>query len=63
MDALIIGRDKVPLAIIGVGGLLGLGEHLVAMPYTSLVVSSQRILLHGATKAAVSKLPQFRNTR
>jgi sporulation protein YlmC with PRC-barrel domain len=60
LDDLIIGRDKVLFAIIGVGGFLGLGEHLVAVPYNSLVVSSQRIVLHGATKAAVGKLPQFR---
>lgn len=59
IDDLIVGRDKVLFAIIGVGGFLGLGEHLIAVPYNSLVVSPQRIVLHGATKEAVGKLPQF----
>jgi hypothetical protein len=60
IDDLIVGRDKVLFAIIGVGGFLGLGEHLIAAPYNSLVVSPQRIVLHGATKESVGKLPQFR---
>ncbi|MDB5435287.1 MAG: hypothetical protein JWR47_1544 [Phenylobacterium sp.] len=60
IDDLIIGRDKVLFAIIGVGGFLGLGEHLIAVPYSSLAVTSQHIVLAGATKEAVGKLPQFR---
>lgn len=56
---LIIGRDKVLFAVIGVGGFLGIGEHLIAVPYDQLVVSPQRILLHGATKEALRRLPQF----
>jgi sporulation protein YlmC with PRC-barrel domain len=60
VDDLIVGRDKVLFAIIGVGGFLGLGERLIAVPYNSLQVSPQRIVLPGATKEAVGKLPQFR---
>lgn len=60
IDDLIVGRDKVLFAIIGVGGFLGLGEHLIAVPYNSLQVSPQRIVLPGASKEAVGKLPQFR---
>lgn len=59
IDDLIVGRDKVLFAIIGVGGFLGIGERLVAIPYNSLVVTPQKIVLHGATKAAVGKLPAF----
>ena len=59
IDDLIVGRDKVLFAIIGVGGFLGIGERLVAVPYNSLVVTSQNIVLPGATKAAVGKLPAF----
>lgn len=59
IEDLIIGRDKVLFVVIGVGGFLGVGEHLIAVPYDQLVVSPQRILLHGATKEAVRRLPQF----
>lgn len=60
IDDLIVGRDRVLFSILGVGGLLGVGEHLIAVPYTSLEVSAQRIVLRGATKASVGRLPQFR---
>jgi hypothetical protein len=59
IDDLIVGRDKVLFAIIGVGGFLGIGERLVAIPYNTLAVTSQSIVLRGATKAAVGKLPAF----
>jgi sporulation protein YlmC with PRC-barrel domain len=63
IEDLIVGRDKVLFAIIGVGGFLGLGEHLIAVPYNSLTVTPQRIVLPGATKAAVQRLPQFKPAR
>jgi sporulation protein YlmC with PRC-barrel domain len=63
IEDLIIGQDKVLFAIIGVGGFLGIGEHLIAVPYNQLVVSKQRIVLHGATKDAVRRLPQFHYAR
>jgi phosphate/sulfate permease len=59
IDDLVVGRDKVLFAIIGVGGFLGLGQHLVVAPYNGLTVTPQRILLPGATKAALLKLPEF----
>jgi hypothetical protein len=62
IDDLIVGRDRVLFAIIGVGGFLGIGERLVAIPYNSLAVTSQNIVLQGATKAAVGKLPAFHYT-
>lgn len=63
IDDLIVGRDKVLFAVIGVGGFLGIGERLVAIPYNTLTVTSQSIVLRGATKAAVGKLPAFHYAR
>lgn len=60
IDDLIVGRDKVLFAVIGVGGFLGIGEHLIAIPYNSLAVTSRSIVLRGATKDSVRRLPQFR---
>ena len=59
IDDLIVGRDKVLFAIVGVGGFLGIGEHLIAVPYSSLAVTSQRIVLRGATKESIRRLPEF----
>jgi hypothetical protein len=60
IDDLIIGRDKVLFAILSVGGFLGLGAHLVAVPYSSLRITPKAILLPGATDPALRKLPEFK---
>ena len=59
IDDFIVQRDKVLMTIISVGGFLGIGDRKIAIPYASLVVSPNRIILPGATKAAVGKLPPF----
>ena len=63
IDDLIVGRDKVLFAIIGVGGFLGIGERLVAIPYNTLAVTNQSIVLRGATEAALGKLPAFHHAK
>jgi hypothetical protein len=60
IDDLVIGRDKVLFVIIGVGGFLGIGQKLVVAPYNGLTVTRQRIVLPGATKEALRKLPEFK---
>jgi hypothetical protein len=62
LDDLIVGRDRVLFAIIQVGGFLGLGSHLIAVPYTSLRISDdgKRIVLPGATKEQLENLPEFK---
>jgi hypothetical protein len=51
--------EKVPFAILSVGGFIGLGEHLVAVPFNSLRISQDKIELPGATKEELKKLPEF----
>jgi PRC-barrel domain len=62
LDDLIVGKDRVLFAIIEVGGFLGLGSHLIALPYSSLQISDggRRIVLPGATKERVKSLPEFK---
>jgi sporulation protein YlmC with PRC-barrel domain len=60
IDDFIIQRDKVLMTIISVGGFLGIGGRRIAIPYNSLVVTPNRIVLPGATRAAVARLPAFR---
>jgi sporulation protein YlmC with PRC-barrel domain len=61
LDDLIVGKDRVLFAIVQVGGFLGIGSRLVAVPYTSLQISQQgkQILLPGATKEQLQGLPEF----
>jgi hypothetical protein len=62
IDDIVIGRDRVLFAILQVGGFLGLGERLVAVPYPSLHIddTGRKIVLPGASKDALRKLPEFR---
>ena len=62
LDDLIVGKDRVLFAIIEVGGFLGLGSHLIAVPYTSLQITEEgkRIVLPGASKEQVKGLPEFK---
>src|ERR1700716_498898 len=61
LDDLIVGKDRVLFAIIQVGGFLGIGSRLVAVPYTSLQISQEgkHIVLPGATKEQLKALPEF----
>jgi sporulation protein YlmC with PRC-barrel domain len=59
VDDFIIQRDKVLMTIINVGGFLGIGGRLIAIPYSSLQMTPKGMVLPGATKQTVGKLPQF----
>jgi hypothetical protein len=61
LDDFIITKDRAFFAILQVGGFLGLGGHLIAVPYESLNISDDgsKIVLAGASKEAVGKLPEF----
>jgi hypothetical protein len=60
VDDLMIGEDAcVGYAILSVGGFLGLGSHLVAIPYDSLEVGEDRLYLPDATREELQSLPKF----
>jgi hypothetical protein len=61
-EDLVIGKDRVLFAIIQVGGFLGIGSKLIAVPYTSLQIGDdgRRIVLPGATKDDLKRLPEFK---
>ena len=64
VDDVIADKDKKQLsfAVLQVGGFLGLGGHLIAVPYDSLNISDdgQKITLAGGSKEALQKLPEFK---
>lgn len=59
VDDFIVQRDKVLMSIINVGGFLGIGGRLVAIPYSSLRMTPKGMILPGASKQAVGRLPAF----
>ena len=60
IDDLLISTDgKDPYAVLSVGGFLGMGTHLVVVPYANLKVVDNKVMLPGGTKATLEKLPQF----
>ena len=62
LDDLIVGKDRVLFGIIQVGGFLGIGSYLIAVPYSSLQINNDgtRIVLPNATKENVKALPEFK---
>ena len=58
-DFVISPDGKVSLAIIEVGGFLDLGEHRVAIPVEQFQKVYPRLVLPGADKNALKKLPEF----
>jgi sporulation protein YlmC with PRC-barrel domain len=59
-DLIIIDAHDI-VTILQVGSFLGIGGHLVAVPYESLAISDDghKIVLAGASKDALKKLPEF----
>jgi hypothetical protein len=62
LDDMIVSQDRVLFAVLQVGGFLGLGSHLVAVPYSSLVIddTGAKIQLPGATRDELKKLGEFK---
>jgi hypothetical protein len=52
------GKD--PFAVLSIGGFLGMGSHLVAVPYDSLKVVDKTFVLPGGTKEGLKMLPEFK---
>ena len=62
-DLLIQPKNQVLFAVLSVGGFLGMGDKLVVVPYDSLQMSKDKIVLPGATKDALKDLPTYEYKR
>ncbi|MEC5406366.1 PRC-barrel domain-containing protein [Paraburkholderia sp. MPAMCS5] len=62
IDDLIVspGGEHATYAILSVGGFLGMGKHLVAIPFGDLQVTNRRVVLPEATKKSLEALPEFK---
>jgi hypothetical protein len=63
IDDLLVSSDgKDPYAVLSIGGFLGVGSHLVAVPYDSLKFVDNKFVLPGGTKEGLKMLPEFKYT-
>ena len=59
-DLIVTPTEKVPFAVLSVGGFLGMGSKLVVVPFSSLQVKDKQMVLPGATKDSLKALPEFK---
>jgi sporulation protein YlmC with PRC-barrel domain len=60
VDDLIVAPDRsLSYAVVSVGGFLGIGKRLVAIPVEQLRDEKSKVILPGATKEALKALPEF----
>jgi sporulation protein YlmC with PRC-barrel domain len=59
-DLIVTPSEKVPFAVLSVGGFLGMGTKYVVVPYSSLKVGGKKMVLPGATKESLKALPEFK---
>ena len=63
-DVIADNKKQVSFAVLQVGGFLGLGGHLVVVPYESLVIddTGKKISLPGASRDELKKLSEYKYT-
>ncbi|MGZ5127250.1 MAG: PRC-barrel domain-containing protein [Burkholderiales bacterium] len=61
IDDFIVSPDgALSVAIVNVGGFLGLAVHRVAIPVQQFAEVSPKLILQGATKEVLKALPEFK---
>jgi sporulation protein YlmC with PRC-barrel domain len=61
IDDFVVSPDgTLSVAIVDVGGFLGLGAHKVAIPVKQFGQIAPKVVLKGATKEALKALPEFK---
>lgn len=59
-DLIVTPDDQVPVAVLSVGGFLGMGTKYVAVPFKDLKVTDKGVMMPGATKKSLKDLPSFK---
>lgn len=60
IDDLILTQDNQVQAIVSVGGFLGMGERLVAVPMDQLQMRNDQFIMRDATKQSLQRRPEFK---
>jgi hypothetical protein len=59
-DVLVSPDGTAPCTVLSIGGFLGMDTHLVVVPYDSLKLVDNKIVLPGGTKQTLKMLPEFK---
>ncbi|MFM0074904.1 PRC-barrel domain-containing protein [Paraburkholderia sediminicola] len=59
-DLVVAPKDSSVFAILSVGGFLGVGKHLVAVPFSDLQIDGRQLILPDATTKSLEALPEFK---
>ena len=59
-DLLVSADGKQPYAVLSIGGFLGMGTHLVVVPYETLKFANNKVMLPGGTREGRKMLPEFK---
>ena len=59
-DLIVTPNDKIPFAVLSIGGFLGIGTHFVVVPFNSMDVRGERMVRRGATKDSLKNLVEFK---
>ena len=62
-DLIVAPDGTLSVAIIDVGGFLGMGKHHVAIPVQQFSQVTPKIILPGATKDSLKQLPEFKYSK
>ena len=62
-DVLMSDKDhKADMAVLSVGGFLGIGSKLVSVPFDQLRIENDKIVMPGASKASLEGMPDYHYT-
>ncbi|MGQ3045187.1 MAG: PRC-barrel domain-containing protein [Niveispirillum sp.] len=61
-DLIVTPNDKIPFAVLSVGGFLGVGSKYVVVSYAALAVENKKMILKDATKESLKNLPEYKYT-
>ena len=59
-DVLVSSDGKQPYLVLSIGGFLGMGEHLVVVPYEKVRFGGNKVTFVGGTKEGLKMLPEFK---
>jgi sporulation protein YlmC with PRC-barrel domain len=59
-DLIVIPDNKDTYVVLSVGGFLGMGKHLVAIPFSEIRIVGKEMQWPDATKDTLKSLPEFK---
>lgn len=59
-DLIVTPNDKIPFAVVSVGGFLGIGTKYVVVSYSAFEMRDKKMTLRGATKESLMNLPEYK---